>query len=178
MNHKEIKSNSKEASALSPLVEVTCIIRDTFGDAIEVIDKNYIEICQGVDEDDGCAVVDALEKWIPQFYKFTDRAAVLTIALEKLETLPEKLKASPSATELCKIVGAFLTFQEPYYRNQTYKTAMNKAMTADDGAVVNDFLQGDSLTKMKEVADACRDFVLLDNRLDEIGRFMNGEFDE
>lgn len=39
-------------------------------------------------------------------------------------------------------------------------------------------LQGEPLTKMKEVADACRAFVILKKYLDEIERFLNGDFNE
>lgn len=181
MKRQRIESNEEEApisTVVSPLVEVVCFIQDNFSDTIKGIDMDYDNICQGVDETDGSAVVDRLEAFIPLFYQFTDKAALLKEAFEKVEAVPNKLKASPSATELRKIIGDFLTFEEPYYGDQTYKSAMSDAMNADDGAVVNDFLQGDPLTKMKEVADACRAFLILEKHLDEIGRFSNGEFNE
>lgn len=181
MKRKLTESNEEEAvisSAVSPLVEVVRLIQDNLSDAIEGIGMDCDKICQGVDEEDGCAVVDKLEAYIPDFYRFTKKAAVLKEAVEKLEAVPNKLKASPSATELREILRDFLTFEEPYYQGQTYKEAMRVAMDALDGAVVNDFLQGPPLTKMATVAEACRAFLILEKNLQEIARFLNGEFNE
>ncbi len=164
-------------AVLSPLIEITSNIRYTLGDTISKIDQSYDSICQGIEEDDGHEVVDALEAFIPQFYEFVDKASVLKESAEKLNNLPVKLKTSPSAVELRKVLEAFSSFDDLYYGDLPYKTVMHEAMNADDGSVVNDFLQGHTLTKMKSVADACRAFVILGKHLETIDRLVKGEID-
>lgn len=129
--------------------------------AILSIACNRSDIIKGVNKDDGRAVVDSLEPHLSMFYELACEKDVLSGALEALSPSHKSLKCLPSVTALCACLEVLLDLANE-------KDALHKVVNTDYGSVVNDYLQGDPLTMIENVANACANFKVIRDHIDEM----------
>ena len=130
-------------------------------EAIQSIAKNRQDIIKGVNEDDGSAVVDSLERHLEKFFKLACAKEVFSGALETLSVCRTSPETLPSVTALCTCLEVLVLVADE-------KDALDRVINTDYGSVVNDYLQGHPLTMIENVTNACAEFQVICDHVDEM----------
>ena len=174
MKRTASEMESEKKSLNEALKEQVCVLRrvvvdikqyDTCNEAIRYIAANREDIVKGVNENDGCAVVDSLEQHLEKFYNIACGKEIFSGALKALSASRTSLKPLPSVTALCKCLDVFVGVADE-------ENALHKVINTDCGSVVNDYLQGNTLTIIENVANECAKFGVICEHVDEMAMLI------
>jgi hypothetical protein len=163
----EMKSEQSMSENLKEQVRILKRVTDDIqqsgecNEAIRSIAANHQDILKGVNEDDGHAVVDSLEPHLEAFYKLACAKELFSGALQAAAVSRTSPKPLPSVTAMCACLDIFVGVVDE-------KDGLHQVIHADSGSVVNDYLQGEQLTVIENVAKACAQFLVICNHVDEM----------
>jgi hypothetical protein len=119
------------------------------------------KIVEGANADDGCAVVDSIEQYLNFYHVIACEESLLSEIIQTLNISDKCPKVLPSFTALCECLDQLLIVASD-------KDKLEEVISTTFGSVVNDYLQGRSLTMIEDVANACAEFAVIVGHLDEM----------
>jgi hypothetical protein len=142
------------------------ITQSDLHDAIHSIASGRDDIVYGVKAEDGSTVVDTLEPYLPFYHILACEEGLLCEILQSLDNSSKCSKQLPSITALRECLNQLLSMA-------SQKEKIGKVLCALNGADVRDYLQGNPLDLIENVANACVTYKLIRAQLDEIAMVMD-----
>jgi hypothetical protein len=133
--------------------------------AIELIAARRDALVQAVNDPYGRNVVEGIEPYLEQFYVLSCEEQIFSEAVLTLEPHISDEKVLPSVVSATEILAVFADVGSERDR-------ILEALTSNSGSVVNDYLQGDPLTMIENVANACVRFNIVSDHVNEMSMLL------